>query len=1434
MKRNKWFLGRALPASVLAATMFASPLSGVVAKAAPTVTTQSVAPISTGTKIFMNTTQITHAKPSGLDTTKPVKWTTSDPYVAYVDTIGNAKGDYSGKILGVSGGSAKITGVGVDPNGNPATVNITVTVVESQAITNLEKVVYYYNAGDASIPIALSSTQWETKNIPTPPTGTKFPSKSYVGYVDGENGVKWLISKDTLIKSNNNVNFGEEKEHAVITGIVSDAITLYDPNLAPVDQIQYLQGGRYIPQAGGSSGSGVDKNGNPATFNAKEIITNIMPDGNNGLWVLGANGNATHIVRKQMSLMGKSLVQEEISRNFADRYGFQSGNTSFTTQADMIKALMTGDKTATRTNGDTDNDGLWTTMYASGEMWRYNYMKENFGENDARTIDAKASAVRAVEAIVTLGYISGGQLKVPSKNNVNDVLYIVKSLGGNVSTVEEGNNWLATNEGKPVYVDENGKYTLTDTGKPASSGFFARTYKVDGSNNGATVAETKTHDSNWLQKKAGTTTDVNGKTVNYSVPGSYKAGTNGQKAYDTVAVPPRLTTIVNDQNPDLDDETKALDSNKVYYKATTSTDELVGHYFALDLAYSTFKDSDPELAALVKNDLINHTNAVILNNYYQVSINGENPVEKRFQSSPLPGDGLNAPSNPTSWGNMNPEFLDGVSNAWDRNDYEDGPLNATLALQMLVAARDMGTYTSKEKAALEAQGINVATPLDYANEYKVMNGVKEKSANAHNDYEARYPKSVHSTSLLDMSLQYHSRYFGISAHNGDDIGVSGVSYEAYMNYSDEEEAALSYYTLSHHAEKMNVKGILDGMNQWWFNEKREKNPFMTTFYAASIGALKDKGFDIGHPTVDLAGSTWHMTRIPNNFIKWDSLSANRNDVTHVAPDFMVDQLIPRDEIQMSKYNTNIFGTMDRRTIDSTNSNTLDAATVTSMPYWLTQNPEDASYVEALGSSVTNPVNKGTESITYPTNLAEENPTAKYNEETHTFTINVGDSVKLDAKTTGYIKNVAWLTNAWDLAGYNNGLPSQINADSNLSGVIDLRGLATYGDVGGVSPTKLSANGEYYGAYATALRPGTVTVTGYVEDGFFRAPQKITYTIKVVDPSKTAEKVAPATIDQNVFSYPTWLKQAMNEEGLNTEGHKNISVSYTSSSPTDVTVDEESGAVTYNTDKAANIIATVTYSGMTLNGEPRFEDDSHVMTFVRTVSKDAKQTVSFNSQGGSAVNPITATYNQAITAPTPTKTGYTFLGWYKDASCTQAWNFATDTVTASTTLYAKWGIGKYTVTFNSKGGSNVATITGNYGSIIAKPANPTKKGFVFAGWYKDAGLKTAWNFTTDKVKENTTLYAKWDVAKAAGLKATKASTTSIKLNWTGVSGVSGYEIVRATKSDFSDQTTKTTTTGTYTSTGLVKGKTYYFKVRAFTLDGKVKVYGSYTTVIKFKL
>lgn len=143
------------------------------------------------------------------------------------------------------------------------------------------------------------------------------------------------------------------------------------------------------------------------------------------------------------------------------------------------------------------------------------------------------------------------------------------------------------------------------------------------------------------------------------------------------------------------------------------------------------------------------------------------------------------------------------------------------------------------------------------------------------------------------------------------------------------------------------------------------------------------------------------------------------------------------------------------------------------------------------------------------------------------------------------------------------------------------------------------------------------------------------------------------------------------------------------------------------------------------------------------------TVTFNMMGhGTAISPITGVYaGSTITAPaTPTASGYSFGGWYKESGLTNAWNFSTDTVNANTTLYAKWTEivpGTFTVSFNMMGhGTAIADITAVEGSTISAPAEPTTSGYTFGGWYKESSLTNAWNFSTDTVNANTTLYAKW--------------------------------------------------------------------------------------------
>ena len=140
----------------------------------------------------------------------------------------------------------------------------------------------------------------------------------------------------------------------------------------------------------------------------------------------------------------------------------------------------------------------------------------------------------------------------------------------------------------------------------------------------------------------------------------------------------------------------------------------------------------------------------------------------------------------------------------------------------------------------------------------------------------------------------------------------------------------------------------------------------------------------------------------------------------------------------------------------------------------------------------------------------------------------------------------------------------------------------------------------------------------------------------------------------------------------------------------------------------------------------------------------KHLVSFESNGGSEVDPIILAYGSLVPKPAdPARNGYTFQGWFKDAACTTEWKFNTDTVLDETVLYAKWGPIRYSVNFDSNGGSSVNSVDVEFGRLIPKPApDPALTDYRFLGWFKDTELKEEWNFSVDVVEGPTTLYAKW--------------------------------------------------------------------------------------------
>ena len=134
------------------------------------------------------------------------------------------------------------------------------------------------------------------------------------------------------------------------------------------------------------------------------------------------------------------------------------------------------------------------------------------------------------------------------------------------------------------------------------------------------------------------------------------------------------------------------------------------------------------------------------------------------------------------------------------------------------------------------------------------------------------------------------------------------------------------------------------------------------------------------------------------------------------------------------------------------------------------------------------------------------------------------------------------------------------------------------------------------------------------------------------------------------------------------------------------------------------------------------------------------TITFDTNGGSEIAPITQDYGTEITAPdNPTRKGYTFKGWDKEIPKTMP--------AENITVKAQWEINRYTITFDTAGGSEIAPITQDYGTNITAPADPTREGYTFIGWDKA--------IPTTMPAENITVTAQW--------KDSEKPTGEIKIN-----------------------------------------------------------------------
>ncbi len=158
----------------------------------------------------------------------------------------------------------------------------------------------------------------------------------------------------------------------------------------------------------------------------------------------------------------------------------------------------------------------------------------------------------------------------------------------------------------------------------------------------------------------------------------------------------------------------------------------------------------------------------------------------------------------------------------------------------------------------------------------------------------------------------------------------------------------------------------------------------------------------------------------------------------------------------------------------------------------------------------------------------------------------------------------------------------------------------------------------------------------------------------------------------------------------------------------------------------------TDSALTQVYEATTMDDQNYTLFAKWTAN--QYTISFDTDGVSVVADITQDFGTAVTVPTdPTKEGYTFDGWYTEIELANLYTFTT-MPSEDVTLYAKWTVNHYTISFDTVGGSVIDDITQDFGTAVNAPVNPTKEGYLFNGWVEQ--------IPATMPSENMTITALW--------------------------------------------------------------------------------------------
>ncbi|MFC4304372.1 hypothetical protein [Cohnella boryungensis] len=800
------------------------------------------------------------------------------------------------------------------------------------------KEVTYYKTGSTSLPNAID---WVTDN-----TALTFLPINTIGdvtsVVKDADGVYWIGTLNGLQR----VDFSEKDAR---------------------DIVQYMAGPRYL-------------------YGGDDAVTGLASDGDGGIWVRTGSG-VTHIAMPKRTLYDKSFTYEKMIAPVHDRRGMITG-TEFTFTETNGAMDGVDYKSATGVFSATpktdDNDGLWTSMYALGEIFRYKTLQEQYGasptaEQSNEIADAKKAAMRASKAVLLLDYVSGRGNGFPARSYMLTSEAHAATVGGSVYGYQSQNGFWFQHFVSPDAVNPNAiipsmkrtdgvqpiGYAMARVTKDSTSKKGDNIFPNGGTDvmnyNGFGLSPEAIDELNLTRpvgQKLGTDIKTKVATVDgmpvYQVLPVITAATNNMDAKEdkttgennkplfqlTVPVYEQIPSFFNDLFPSTAIVNGHIDMNQIVYKADTSSDEVIGHYALFYAAYRYLigDTNDPELLQLksyVEEATHRMTEMILKDNHYYIEdATGKSTQWSKWFSKYF-NDSLSVMEQQVQWQSkvgVNENGDDALSYG-----YEDAPLNALEVMAVLKTANFVTAARFPADAMKYQTAYEMAFDSGYSKDEPYVNG--KGYINMAKEYIdrrlIRQATNAYGNNDNEIVTRDNVAYGSKIQENSNANATIHNDWTQYINYSDEELAWFGLFVLiTLESDPVKHRQIVEAYDQWYVNEVREENPFYTFLY------------QLAHPDktdLDLKSAIRYLYRLPEFQISFP-VQHNRQDVLYIEPGDrdkerkQTNYVLPTDERRTMKNNGNPFSADNQVTGVNPNYNyytgTMEVGSVFTVPYWM--------------------------------------------------------------------------------------------------------------------------------------------------------------------------------------------------------------------------------------------------------------------------------------------------------------------------------------------------------------------------------------------------------------------------------------------------------------------------------------------------------------------